>query len=71
MLNLFVVEMKELRDATKAQMLNSVNEMKETCRTTMGEVTSELVKAQEALAAAVASAIAEVRNHFHHSSTFD
>jgi hypothetical protein len=56
--------MKELRDATKAQMLNSVNELKETCKTSMDEVTSELVKAKEALAAAVATAIAEVRNHF-------
>jgi predicted nuclease with TOPRIM domain len=60
----FVVEMKELRDATKAQMLNSVNELKETCKTSMDEVTSELVKAKEALAAAVAAAIAEVRNQF-------
>lgn len=55
-----VIEMRELRETTKTQMADSVNELKEMCKATMEQVASEHAKAKEALAAAVAAAIAEV-----------
>ena len=53
--------MEELRETTKAQMLNNVNELKEMnerCKATMEDVASELTRAKDVLAAA----IAEVRD---------
>ncbi|RXW17385.1 hypothetical protein EST38_g8472 [Candolleomyces aberdarensis] len=52
-----VKEMEQLRETTKAQMLNNVNELKEMnerCKSTMEDVASELTRAKDVLAAAIA-----------------